>query len=82
MSLLRRRMAVSTPRRRIERQTPAKGSPDLKVTRRMSPGLGTSGLEREKRRWREPVGSRTVREDWVRAAMGKGWLLAAEGGGG
>ncbi len=56
----------------MERQTPANGSPDLKVVRRMSPGLGTSGLEREKRRWREPVGSRTEREEAVRSAMAKG----------
>ncbi len=66
----------------MERQTPANGSPDLKVVRRMSPGLGTSGLEREKRRWREPVGSRTEREEAVRSAMAKGWLFLVEGGGG
>lgn len=73
---------MSTPRRRIERQTPAKGSPDLKVARRMSPGLGTSGLERAKRRWREPVGSRMEREEAVTSAMAKGCLFLLEGGGG
>lgn len=66
----------------MERQTPANGSPDLKVARRMSPGLGTSGLEREKRRWREPVGSSMEREEAVRSAMAKGWLFLVEGGGG
>lgn len=73
---------MSTPRRRIERQTPANGSPVRKVARRMSPGLGTSGLEREKSRWREPVGSRRERWEAVKEAMAKGCLFCVEGGGG
>ena len=73
---------MSTPRRRIERQTPEKGSPVRKVASRMSPSQGRSGFVRAKRRWRAEVGSSSVRCVAVMAAMGKGCLRAAEGGGG
>ncbi len=63
------------------RQTPEKGSPVVNVVRRMSPTRGASGLERAKRRVREPVGSRVV-VMWavLMASMGKGWRVLVGGG--
>lgn len=61
--------------------TPAKGSPVFRRTKRMSPTLAASGLVREKREVRAPVGSR--REIWedVRSLMGSLNLEAGEAGG-
>ena len=65
----------------MERQIPEKGSPVLKVARRMSPGLGLSGLSFAKRRVRLPVGSRAGRWMACQSARGKGYFRAVEGGG-
>ena len=66
----------------MDRHTPEKGSPDLKVVCRMSPTQGLSGLEGVKRRWRAEVGSSSARCVVVMAARGKGCFARVEGGGG
>ena len=73
---------MSGPRRRMLRQRPEKGSPVVKVVRRISPTRGQSGLEGEKRRVRAPVGSRVWMWDSLMAEMGKGCCFAVEAGGG
>jgi hypothetical protein len=75
-------MAVSTPRRRMLMQIPAKGSPFLRRTSRMSPTLAASGLALLKREVRAPVGSRTAIWEAWREAIGSLKLAAGEGGGG
>ncbi len=70
------------PRLLILRQTPANGSPVLNIARRISPGRGASGLERAKRRVRDPVGSRTVMCELVASKSGSGKARRADGGGG
>ncbi|EDN91834.1 hypothetical protein SS1G_07695 [Sclerotinia sclerotiorum 1980 UF-70] len=54
------KIPVSTPRLRILMHTPAKGSPVLRRTRRISPTLAASGFVLENRLVRAPVGSRTA----------------------
>lgn len=66
----------------MDRQTPAKGSPDANVASRMSPTAGLSGLDFAKRRCRAAVGSSSVRCCVVTSSMGKGCCRATEGGGG
>lgn len=53
-----------------------------KRARRMSPGLGASGFVREKRRCREPVGSRMASSEVVWVFRGSGQWERWEGGGG
>lgn len=51
---------MSGPLRQMLRQMPAKGSPTATVARRMLSTRGESGLEREKRPVRAPLGSRVL----------------------
>lgn len=62
--------------------TPAKGSPFLRRTRRMSPTWAASGLALEKRVVRSPVGSRRATWDAVTVFMGSLQRARVEGGGG
>lgn len=64
------------------KQTPANGSPFLKVASKISPAQGASRFSRENSRCREPVGSRDVRCDSVTASRAFGKRRRAEGGGG
>ncbi|TKW51960.1 hypothetical protein CTA1_8939 [Colletotrichum tanaceti] len=82
MSWPRSRIAVSTPRRRIDMHTPEKGSPDFVVTMRTSPTLAASGRAGSKSRVRAPVASRVLR-CWASRA-GRGFLCVwrTEGSGG
>lgn len=64
------------------RQTPAKGSPLLKIARRISPGWGASGLERAKSRVRFPLGSRTEMCAFWASARALGKARRTERGGG
>lgn len=73
---------MSTPRRRMLMQTPAKGSPLRWRTRRISPTRAHSGFCLENRRVRAPVGSRLLVCEAVTAAIGLGQvflMLRAEG---
>lgn len=63
-------------------QTPAKGSPVLRRTRRISPTFADSGLALENRFVRAPVGSRSWIWSFWRERMGSLNLATGVGGGG
>ena len=63
-------------------QTPAKGSPFLRRTRRMSPTFADSVFSFEKRLLRAPVGSRIAIWVLVKSSNGSLHTALAEGGGG
>jgi hypothetical protein len=63
-------------------QTPAKGSPPFKRTKRMSPTFAASGFVLEKRDVRAPVGSRSAIWSAQRALRGSLVLAAGKEGAG
>lgn len=82
VNLFRSKNAVSTPLCRIFRHTPAKGSPFLNVTRKMSPTLAPWRFFGLKSAFLAPVGSSIDNCSAVKAAIGSLHVSYGKAGGG